>query len=224
MNAERLLGALLKKGLRSGRRGRRRRRRSGLGGLIPGGLTGAAGIGLLGVAIAAYEHYSQKSQPPAPSGPVPGGGPGQPPPAPGSRAATPPPPPPGPPPAPPEAPGSARQPGQDQAILLIRAMIAAANADGQIDADERHAILGKLQEAGLGEEERRFLAAELAHPPSLESLLARIDSPELAEQVYAASLLAVEVDTKAEKSYLSYLQARLGLSDPKVEEIERSLS
>ena len=36
--------------------------------------------------------------------------------------------------------------------------------------------------------------------------------PQLAAQIYAASLLAIEVDTQAEKDYLSRLSTDMGLS------------
>ncbi len=210
MNAERLLGALLKQGLRSGRR-RKRRRSSLLGGLIPGGMKGAAGLGLLGVAIAAYEHFSRAGQtaakPPPPSGATP------PPPA-GRPSAVPPPP-------PPPAPGAAGQAQNDGALLLIKGMIAAANADGQIDPAERASILEKLDHAGLDLDEREFVERELASPSGIDTLIGQVDSPELAKQFYAASLLAIEVDTEAERAYLSRLQDRLGLDRETVDELHR---
>src|SRR3954447_10526299 len=48
-----------------------------------------------------------------------------------------------------------------KALLLIRAMIAAANADGQITAVERQRILGKLDEAGADADDRRIIEQEL---------------------------------------------------------------
>ena len=49
-------------------------------------------------------------------------------------------------------------------MLLIRAMIAAANADGEITPDERQMITGKLDQAGAGPDERAVLERELAEP------------------------------------------------------------
>ncbi len=181
---------------------------------MPGGWKGAAGIGLLGVAVAAYDHFSKQGQPAAPQpGPQPGGTPATPPPPPPAGRATPPPPPPGVPPTAGPAAAMPDQQRQQRAILLIRAMIAAANADGRIDPQEQQTILGKLEQAGLGDEERRFVQDEISRPPSLDSLLAQVDSPETAQQVYAASLLAIDVDTEAEKGYLAQLRARLGLDE-----------
>jgi uncharacterized membrane protein YebE (DUF533 family) len=219
IDPERILGGLIRQGVRSGLRGRRPRR-SGLGLLG----SGAVGLGVLGIAIAAFDHYTQSKSP----GTSPRVAP-PPPPVPSPESAdrvTPPPPPPS------EAPaeeGTAALPDKStevvkhQALLLIRAMITAANADGQIDARERKAVLGRLAEAGLGEEDRNFILKELKAPSSVEDILSLVDSPELARHVYAVSLLAIDVDTQDERDYLHYLRLRLGLDDRVVSEIHRQL-
>ena len=51
----------------------------------------------------------------------------------------------------------------------------------------------------------------------------RRPSPELAVQVYAASLLAIEVDTAAERAYLRDLAARLGLDASAVAHVHQAL-
>ena len=219
-NPERLLGGLIRSGMR---------RESGLGGLGAGG----AVLGLLGVAMEAFEHYSNKgtAAPPAPGmppGPPPGTG-AAPPLLPGSVAAPPPPsgataagPPrvPGSTPAAPPAPPAAARPVD--AVLLIRAMIAAANADGVIDETERSAILGKLKELNMTREEQQFILDELSAPKSRQDIVAAVGcSPQTARQVYIASLLAVEVDTGAERQYLSDLARDLGLDAAAVAEIYR---
>ncbi len=227
----RLLGGLLSQGMR-----RKKGGLAGLGGGFGGAGKVALGMGALGVAMAAFEHFMQQRQPP--QGVAPGSSPGAPPPPPGAGYGTAPPPPPGAgygtapppppgagygtapppppgagygtaPPPPPAAPSMTRE--QQESLLLVRAMIAAAYADGQLDAGERDAIVGRLADAGLGQEERAFLANELLTPPPLEMLLKDVNRPELAEAFYAASLLAIRVDTEAERQYLSFLAARLGL-------------
>ncbi len=90
-------------------------------------------------------------------------------------------------------------------------MIAAANADREVDATERARILSRVEEGGITEEERRFLETELASPVSLEQVAAEVRTPQLAEQVYLASLLAVDADTPAEVDHLKRLASRLGL-------------
>lgn len=164
------------------------------------------------------------------------------------QAATPPPPPPFsvhqssqqvPPPIPP--PGSAQpQAGQtppvpgppplpqqsahsDEAMLLLRAMIAAANADHEIDHEERNNILQHVEESGFGDEDRAALEFEFDHPRSIAALAAEVHSPDMARQVYAAALLAIDVDTDAERVWLRKLAERLELGQEIVSQLHEEL-
>jgi uncharacterized membrane protein YebE (DUF533 family) len=121
----------------------------------------------------------------------------------------------------PEAQAAAETMGDQKALLLIRAMIAAANADGQITAVERQRILSKLDEAGADADDRRIVEQELQQPRSLDALLRDVTDPETAEQVYLASEMAIDAGSPAEKSYLQYLAARLNLPEDRVQEMNR---
>jgi uncharacterized membrane protein YebE (DUF533 family) len=94
-------------------------------------------------------------------------------------------------------------------------MVNAAKADGLIDEDEMQKVVGELQEEGITQAERDYLLAEVRKPMSTEEITRAVRSPQVAAQVYAASLLAIEVDTPAEKEYLRKLAGDLNL-DPKV--------
>ena len=110
------------------------------------------------------------------------------------------------------------------ADLVLRAMIDAAKADGQIDGAEVQRIAGKLEEAGAGQEARDFVMAELNKPLDVDALTREVRTPEVAAQVYAASLLAIEVDTPAERDYLVRLANGLGLDRATVQRIHQLLS
>jgi uncharacterized membrane protein YebE (DUF533 family) len=112
---------------------------------------------------------------------------------------------------------------QTTAVLLIRAMIAAANADGVIDAQERSQILDKLKTVELSREEHQFIVHELLEPKELGDIIKAVDGMEMARQVYAASLLAITVDTPAEEEYLSALAGQLGLDVDTVQSIHQQL-
>ena len=217
-NPEKLLGGLI----RSSTRGSR----GGLGGLMSGG----AALGVLGVAMEAVEHYMNKSQG---AGPLPQT-PGTPPPMPGSAppsppvmerasAAPPPPPMPGKPASVPPPPVADDPAGNPEAVILIQAMIAAANADGVIDQAERDNILNRLQAVDLSPEEHAFVVQELLSPADLETIVGNVNRPELARQVYTVSLMAIEVDTEKERRYMSTLASRLGLDESTVAQIHRNL-
>ena len=107
--------------------------------------------------------------------------------------------------------------------MLIRAMIAAANADGVIDEDERNRILKKLETVDLSDQEHSFIVKELWSPAGLEDIVAQVKSPESAKRVYTVSLLAIEVDTDAERTYMNTLAQRIGLTESDIHDIYRTL-
>ena len=107
---------------------------------------------------------------------------------------------------------------ENDARIIVRAMISAAKADGHIDNAEIKKIIGKLQEDGLTEEEKAFFIEEANKPLDIDEVVSLAgDRPDLAAQIYTASLLAIEVDTPAEQQYMQQLAERLGL-DPRVTE------
>jgi uncharacterized membrane protein YebE (DUF533 family) len=95
----------------------------------------------------------------------------------------------------------------------IRAMIAAAAADGRIDAQEQQRILGGLKQAGLDEAAEHFLATEITSPATVAELASGIASPEEAVQVYTAARIAVDPDAVEEHAFLSALAEALGIDN-----------
>ncbi|WP_338720175.1 tellurite resistance TerB family protein [Devosia sp. XK-2] len=104
---------------------------------------------------------------------------------------------------------------------LVRAMIAAAKADGRIDAEEKDAIFEKLKAMPLSAEEKAWVFDELSAPLDINAVVARADTPEHGAEIYAASLVAISADTAAEQAYLEALAAKLKLDPPLVTEIHR---
>ena len=95
-------------------------------------------------------------------------------------------------------------------------MISAAAADGEIDADESAAIWKKVEEGGVTDEERQFLENEMRNPLTVDQVAAQVHDPGTAQQVYIASLLAIEVDTDDEREHMSRLASLLGLDSAMV--------
>ena len=105
---------------------------------------------------------------------------------------------------------------------LVRAMIAAAKADGRIDADEKEAIFAKLETMNLSSEEKAWVFDELSSPLDINAVAARADTPEHATEIYAASLVAITADTAAERAYLDALASKLRLAPALVAEIHKA--
>jgi uncharacterized membrane protein YebE (DUF533 family) len=102
----------------------------------------------------------------------------------------------------------------ETALLMIRGMIAAAKADGEIDAEEQRNILGKLGDAANSPEARSFLEREMAAPLDIDALVASVKDKMTGAKLFAASALAINADTPAEQIYLRTLAQRLGLELP----------
>jgi len=113
-----------------------------------------------------------------------------------------------------------RQELEQHAELILKAMVNAAKADGKIDQGEVKRIVGKLQEDGLQKSDQQYLITEMQKPMETEQLIAAARGrPDVAAQVYAASLLAIEVDTPAEQEYLNQLASGLGLAPQVTQQI-----
>lgn len=227
---ERLLGALLGDG--TGVRPTRRRRTSPrtLAGIPGGSALARTAISVLGgIAIEVIRGMNQPAPASANPRPGPRQAPGGPVPPPLPNTATPPPrrmpsidargtawTPPA---AEPETDAEA-----EEALLLVRAMIAAARADGVIDAAERRAIAERIDAAGLDAAQRDLVLAEFASPIGIEALARAVPDPVAAAQVYAASVVAMGEISPAERQYLDRLAAALRLSPQAASAIEERIT
>lgn len=108
-----------------------------------------------------------------------------------------------------------------QASLFIRAMVAAAQADGGFDGRERERIEGMLSLLGPGMADRTVLDAALEGQKPLNEVLRDVRDVQTAALFYAASLMAVDRRNPVNHHYLRYLAARLQLSDELVTSLEQ---
>ncbi|MFT3973283.1 MAG: DUF533 domain-containing protein [Amaricoccus sp.] len=111
--------------------------------------------------------------------------------------------------------------GPESEKLALRAMISAAKADGQIDQAEMQKIIGKIAADDVTPAEKQFVLEEMAKPLDIAALAADARDPAQAAQVYAASILAIDVDTEQERAYLRELAAALGLDDGAVAQLHK---
>jgi uncharacterized membrane protein YebE (DUF533 family) len=112
------------------------------------------------------------------------------------------------------------QKDQDAAVLILRAMIAAAACDGTIDNEERSRIIGGLEKAGLDVYAAKFLDQEFAKPASIAELAAAASTPALASQAYTAARITIEPDRPAEQAFLTALATALKLDPGLVAKID----
>lgn len=121
-------------------------------------------------------------------------------------------------------PSQAPQGEAEFALTLVRAMIAAANADGHIDEEERKKIADKLALAGIGEEAGQFLNDEIARPLTIDELVAAAHTDAQKLALYTASRLTIDPNTRVERGYLDLLAGRLKLPDALIDHVEATVS
>ena len=90
----------------------------------------------------------------------------------------------------------------DDATLLLRAMINAAKADGKIDDEEVQNIIGRLWD--LDEQEKAFLQSEFSAPLDLKGFCETVPE-DLNEEVYAFSAMGMRLDTNQEALSLIHI-------------------
>lgn len=108
----------------------------------------------------------------------------------------------------------------EQAKVLIRAMISAAKSDGQVTQDEQDAILKQLEH--VSEEEIAFLRSEFQRPVDVKELAWSIPQG-LEDQAYQISLIAIDLDEQKEAEYLADLAHGLRISPRRCNEIHTRL-
>jgi len=118
--------------------------------------------------------------------------------------------------------GETGNPEQDNstAMLMLRAMIAAAACDGVVDNEERSRIIGALEKAGLDVHAAKFLDVEFANPATIVELAAAANTPALAAQAYTAARIAIEPNSMREKAFLMNLAVALGLDEGLLAQID----
>jgi uncharacterized membrane protein YebE (DUF533 family) len=127
--------------------------------------------------------------------------------------------------APPPLPTAAPPPAGEEAglpepvVRLLRLMISAAQADGELAPAERERILAEAREVNA----EGFVVRELDHPRPLGELVAGVTDPQFKEQLYTLAFTIVRADeavTGGERIYLAQLANRLGLDASTVSRLE----
>jgi uncharacterized membrane protein YebE (DUF533 family) len=96
---------------------------------------------------------------------------------------------------------------------MLKAMIAAAKADGHMDDRERGLVEAELTRLGADAAARRWVEDELRRPVEPADVASASTSPEMAAEIYLASALVVDDTTTMERAYLDALATQLKL-DP----------
>jgi uncharacterized membrane protein YebE (DUF533 family) len=104
---------------------------------------------------------------------------------------------------------------------VLQALVAAAKADGHIDERERGLIQQELAKLADDAQTRDWLQSEIARPLDPAEVARAATTPELAAEMYLASLLAVDQQNFMEKTYLEEFARQLRLPPGLKETLER---
>ena len=96
---------------------------------------------------------------------------------------------------------------------ILKALVAAAKADGHVDERERQLIEGELNKLNGDPALRQWLQAELNKPLDPAEVARAATTPEIAAEMYIASLVLVDEEHFMERAYLEELAKQLKL-DP----------
>ncbi|EKT4481096.1 tellurite resistance TerB family protein [Pseudomonas putida] len=103
---------------------------------------------------------------------------------------------------------------------VLRALVAAAKSDGHIDERERALIEGEFTRLDSDRELQHWLHAELNKPLDPAEVARAAQTPEMAAEMYLASVMMVDQENYMERAYLDELARQLRLDPGLRQELE----
>lgn len=109
---------------------------------------------------------------------------------------------------------SAPSPTADtHAMVILAALVSAAKADGHIGEPERQLIEGEIAKLPAPEQARLWLSKEVLKPVDPQAVASLAQTPEMAAEIYLASLVAIDEQSYMERAYLDELARLMSLPD-----------
>ena len=109
---------------------------------------------------------------------------------------------------------------EQRSLALLKAMIAAAKADGHIDAAEGAKIEDLMTKLDLESATAKLIKEELSKPLDPKDIAASADTPEAAAEIYLTSLLVIGVVNENERAYLDQLADYLKIPKDLAQQME----
>lgn len=107
----------------------------------------------------------------------------------------------------------------ERAMILIKAMIAVAKADGKMDDDEKGIINREIKRLGLDTKLEDVMQAGAVTPLSAKSVAKMADSEEVAAEIYLVSIMVADHENIRESGYINQLAEALDLPADLVDEL-----
>ena len=113
---------------------------------------------------------------------------------------------------------------QQKSIVLVRAMVAAAKADGHVDDAEKKSMLQLVDQQKFDTETLEFLKTQISTEATVAEIAALAETPELANEMYLACRIVIDTSNALEQQWLSDLASELGLSNELVASLEAQIA
>lgn len=111
--------------------------------------------------------------------------------------------------------------GVDPELVLVKAMIAAAKADGHIDADEQQRIFQAVEKTSLSASEKGVIFDYLQQDIPIFEITTGVSGIEMKAEIYLASCLVITPDHPAERAHLDNLAMALQLPAELTQQLEQ---
>jgi uncharacterized membrane protein YebE (DUF533 family) len=112
---------------------------------------------------------------------------------------------------------------EEHSQAILKALVAAAKADGHVDDRERALIEGEFTKLDSDQQLQQWLHAELSKPLDPAEVARAASTPEMAAEMYIASVMLVDEESFMEKSYLDELARQLKLDPGLKAELEKQV-
>ncbi|MDF2094770.1 tellurite resistance TerB family protein [Aquibaculum arenosum] len=119
-----------------------------------------------------------------------------------------------------DAENSAAADGLPFPLTLVRTMIAAAKADGHVDAEEQKKLFDHVDRQGFDNETKAWMFDELRKEQDVAELARAAQGPEQAAEIYLAARMTIDPDDPQEQRFLRELSARLDLPGELVQHLD----
>ncbi len=109
----------------------------------------------------------------------------------------------------------------ERSQILLKAMIAAAKADGHINKKEVAMIDEQIEKLGLTGDVADLMQSEIAKPLDVKEIAALAENSAIAAEIYLVSAVVTDKENSMEKSYLDSLAKAMKLPEGLVEQLQK---
>ena len=112
------------------------------------------------------------------------------------------------------------QQANERSLILLKAMIAAAKADGHVNSKELGIINEQINKLGLSKEVADVLEDEISKPLDVKEIAALAENQAIASEIYLVSAVVTDKENSMERDYLASLAKAMQLPEDLVVHLE----